>query len=241
MSDAAPVEILPPPRHLFLAELPRAAMMLGSFALSQGRLNAAPRGDGRPVLVLPGLGNTDNTTIVMRRWLKKIGYRSYGWELGRNRGARTIGSDGNRLEARLEAIYADAGAPVTLVGISLGGIMARMMAHRRSELVREVVTLSSPFAGPPTATNVWRAFQWLSGEKIDDPAVIANRAEAAAPLPVPSTAIWSASDGFVNGAICREADGGAGRSIEIESGHLGVHMHPDAMLAIAQALAGETN
>ncbi|MBA16142.1 MAG: alpha/beta hydrolase [Sphingomonas sp.] len=238
--SAAAAEVPPPPRRLFLAELPRAAVMLGSLALSQRRLNAVPRGDGRPVLVLPGLGNTDTTTIVMRRWLRRIGYRSYGWDLGRNRGARTIGSDAGMLEARLEAIYADAGEPVTLVGISLGGIMARLMAHRRSELVREVITLSAPFAGPPTATNVWRAYQWLSGERIDDPAVVANQAEAAAPLPVPSTAIWSASDGFVNGAICREAEGSACRSIEIESGHLGVHMHPEAMLAIARTLAGET-
>ncbi|QIG82031.1 alpha/beta hydrolase [Sphingosinithalassobacter tenebrarum] len=229
----------PPPRHLFLSELPRAAVTLGSLALSQERLRAAPRGDGRPVLVLPGLGNTDKTTAVLRRWLNRLGYRAYGWELGRNRGARTIGEDALLLEKRLEALFGETGEPVTLIGISLGGIMARLMAHRRTELVREVITVSSPFAGPPTATNVWRAFEWLTGEKIGDPAVAANREEAAAPLPVPSTAIWSRSDGFVNGAICREPDGSECRAIEIDGGHLGVHMHPEAMLAIARTLAGE--
>ncbi|MDQ9786271.1 alpha/beta fold hydrolase, partial [Serratia marcescens] len=76
----------------------------------------------------------------------------------------------------------ETGEKVTLIGVSLGGIMARMAAHRVPDLVREVITVSSPFAGSPRATNVWRAFEWLTGDRIDDPRVKAMAAEVARPL-----------------------------------------------------------
>ena len=118
--------------------------------------------------------------------------------------------------------------------------MARVAAHRHPELVREVITISSPFAGPPTCTNVWRPFEWLTGEKIDDPALNARLEEAAQPLPVPATAIWSHSDGLVNGLICREPEGSEGRAIEVSSSHLWVQMKPDVLRAVAQVLGGQS-
>lgn len=188
---------LPPPGKLaFLLELPRAVGSVLSLAGAQPALRSAPRGDGRPVLILPGLFNSDRSNFVMHRFLRKLGYRSFGWGLGRNLGVRAVGADAERLIARIEAVQARTGEKVTLIGVSLGGIMARIAAHRRPDLVREVITVSSPFAGPPTATNVWRAFELLTGERIGDESVLANAAEAAAPPEVPTTAIWSRSDGL---------------------------------------------
>jgi hypothetical protein len=114
--------------------------------------------------------------------------------------------------------------------------MSRIAAHRRPDLVRGVLTISSPFAGPPSATNVWRPFQLLTGEKITDPVVAKRLAEAAAPLPMPSAAIWSRSDGFVNGLICREGEGAACRAVEVRSGHLFVQMKPQVLRAVAAIL-----
>jgi hypothetical protein len=114
-------------------------------------------------------------------------------------------------------------------------MIARLVAHRRPDLVREVITISSPFAGSGKATNVWRFFEWFTGERLDDPAVAARSAEIAAPLPVPSTAIWSQSDGLVAGEICRDSHG---RSIEISSSHLGVQIRADVFLAVAGVLEG---
>jgi pimeloyl-ACP methyl ester carboxylesterase len=188
------------------------------------------------VLLLPGLINSDRSNFAMRGFLKRLGYRAYRWELGRNLGVRAIGAEGERLVARIEAIKAETGEKVTLVGVSLGGIMARVIAHRRPDLVREVITVSSPFAGPPTATNVWRQFEWLTGQRIDDPEVKAFGEEAAAPLPVPSTAIWSRTDGLVNGLICHDEHC---RAIEIDSSHMGVQLRPDVLLAVAEVLAGK--
>lgn len=226
---------VPPPGLALLAEAPRAAFGLGELAAHWPALRRLPRGDGRAVLVLPGLSNSDRSNLVMRAFLRRLGYRAYGWGLGRNLGVRSIGTEAERLIARIAAIHAETGEKVTLVGVSLGGIMARIAAHRRPDLVREVVTISSPFAGPPSATNVWRPFEWLTGERITDAAVAERLEEAVQPLPVPSTAIWSRSDGFVNGLICHTAEG---RAIEVRSSHLLVQMRAEVLRAIAEVLAG---
>ena len=227
--------IEPPSKLAFAVELPRAAWSVISLALYRDQLRAAPRGDGRPIMVLPGLVNSDLSNTVMRRFLNRLGYRAVGWGLGRNFGVRAVGPEAERLIAKVEKLHAETGAKVTLIGVSLGGIMARIVAHRRPDLVREVITVSSPFAGPPTATNVWMAFELLTGEKIGDEAVKARGAEAAAALDVPTTAIWSRSDGLVNGMICHDDQC---RSIEIQSSHMGVQLKPATLLAIAGVLAG---
>lgn len=223
----------PPAKSLLAAEVPRAAFTVATWWRHRDTLAAAPRGDGHAVMLLPGLFNTDRSMAVMRRFLGRIGYRAEPWGLGRNLGARSIGADGERLVSRVEELAREVG-PVTLVGVSLGGIMARLVAHRRPDLVRAVITVASPYAGSGKATNVWRVFEWLSGERLDDPAVIARSEAIAAPLPVPTTAIWSASDGLVSGAICRDD---AARAVEVRSSHLGVQIKPDVLIAVAQALA----
>lgn len=226
-------KLKPPPARLMWAEWPRGAVNAARLAGARRQLRAAPAGDGRPVLVLPGLFNSDRSNFALRGFLNRLGYRARPWTLGRNLGARTIGSEGERLFARVEAVAAETGELVTLIGVSLGGIMARLVAHRRPDLVREVITVSSPFAGDPRATNIWRAFEWLTGERLDDPRVAALREEIARPLPVPATAIWSASDGLVNGLACR-IEGEA--AIEVVSSHVGVQLNPDVLVTIAGLL-----
>ncbi|WP_394664570.1 esterase/lipase family protein [uncultured Sphingomonas sp.] len=226
--------VIPPPsKALWAAELPRALWMGATWWRHRTELAAAPRGDGRTVMVLPGLFNTDAATVLLRRYLAAKGYRVHGWGLGRNRGVRSVGAEGDRLIARIE-LLSDNG-PVTLIGISLGGIMARMAAQGRPDLVAGVVTISSPYAGPPRATNVWKAFERLTGESVDDPSVLARSATIAGPLPCPSAAIWSRSDGLVAGLICRDD---ATPSVEVRSSHLWVQHRPQVLAAVATILAG---
>lgn len=184
-------------------------------------------------MVLPGLVNTDKATVVLRRYLTGKGYRVHDWGLGRNLGIRSVGPDAGRLIARLEAL-ADNG-PATLIGISLGGIIARMVAQARPDLVAGVITIASPYAGPARATNVWRAFEHLTGERVDDPAVLARSAAIAGPLPCPAAAIWSRSDGLVAGTICRDDTTPA---VEVTSSHLWVQHRPQVLAAVATILAG---
>lgn len=230
------VAVIPPPsKALWAAELPRALWMGATWWRHRADLAATPRGDGRTVMVLPGLVNTDGATLILRRYLTAKGYDVHGWGLGRNLGIRSVGPDATRLIARLEPLAAR--GSVTLIGISLGGIIARMVAQRRPDLVAGVITIASPYAGPPRATNVWRVFERMTGERVDDPAVLARSAAIAGPLPCPSAAIWSRSDGLVAGIICRDD---AAPAIEVRSGHLWVQHRPQVLAAVATILAGWT-
>ncbi|OYZ14579.1 MAG: alpha/beta hydrolase [Sphingomonadales bacterium 28-64-96] len=205
--------IRPPSKLLWAAELPRAAWTVINLPRHKSLLRGEQTGDGRPVMLLPGLMQGERAFFPLQRFLRKRGYQAQSWGLGRNFGARTTGAQAEQLIERLEAIAATNG-PVTLIGVSLGGMIARLVAQRRPDLVREVITISSPFAGSGKATNVWRFFECL---------------------PVPSTAIWSQSDGLVAGQICRDNHG---RSIEISSSHLGVQIRADVFLAVVSVLEG---
>ena len=223
------------PSGLLMAmEVPRGAYGLATLLGARRMLAQGPRGDGRPVLLLPGLTNSDRSNVFLRRYLVSLGYRAEGWGLGRNLGTRAVGMEGERLLERIRELHDETGERVTLVGVSLGGIMARYAAHMLPDLVREVITISSPYAGHPHATNVWRAFEFLTGDRIDAPHIVAQSALVAQTLPVPTTAIWSRSDGFVNGAICHDD---ACRSVEVRSSHIGVQVRPEVLLAVAQVLA----
>lgn len=219
-------------------ELPRAAWALASLWPARAMLEAAPRGDGRPVMLLPGLVNGDRSMIIMRRYLERLGYRATGWQLGRNFGTRAVGPDGERLLERIAEIRAETGETVTLIGVSLGGIMARFAAHRRPDLVREVITVAAPYNGDPHATNVWRAFEWFTGDRLEDELTVARREEIARPLPVPATAIWSPSDGLVCGDLCHSDDEPGLRSIAVDASHAGVQVHPEVLRAVADVLGG---
>ncbi|MEO5867678.1 MAG: alpha/beta hydrolase [Sphingomonas sp.] len=228
-----------PSKLLWAAELPRGAWTMARVGFGGLGLADAPRGDGRPIMLLPGLFNSDRSNFLMRRYLRALGYFVRGWNLQRNLGMRTVGSEGERLFERIRALREERGAPVTLIGVSLGGMLARLAAHRMPDDVREVITVSSPFAGDPRATNVWRAFEWVTGDRIDDAMIKARTEEIARSLPVPATAIWSASDGLVAGAICHAPDDPNCRNIEVRSSHLGVQLNPQVLRVIAGVLAGE--
>lgn len=232
--DGDVVALTPPAWRYALTEVPRGAAGVLRLAREWRSMAEGARGRGEPVMVLPGLFNSDRSNVALRRHLTRMGYRVEGWGLGRNLGQRAIGGNGERLFARIETMAQRHGAPVALVGISLGGLMARIAAQRMPERVSRVVTISSPFSGPPDATRVWRAYQAVSGARIDDPAVRAWIEEAARPPPVPTTAIWSARDGLVGGPICRGEDCHA---VEVRSSHIWVQFDPDVLRAVIKALA----
>jgi pimeloyl-ACP methyl ester carboxylesterase len=186
MAHQATDSAKPPSAILALTELPRALAEFGSLPLAVPLLWSAPRGDGHPVLVLPGFSTTDRSTGVLRRYLTRLGYDAHAWELGRNLGPRAIGRQGEKLIARLEEVYAKTGRKVSLVGWSLGGVLARQLSRRRPDLVRQIITLGSPFAGDPRSTNVWRLYEMMSGQRMKDPDTRAQLHESFEAPPVPS-------------------------------------------------------
>ena len=241
--DVVAVDVLPPPPlGQFLIETPRAALALAGVPFGWRQAMAGvPRADGEAAMLLPGLFNSDRSMTIMARYLRELGHAPHGWGLGRNFGQRSIGADGQKLIERVEALVQATGRPVALVGVSMGGIMARLVAHRRPELVEQVVTVASPYAGPARSTRVWRLYEWISGESVDDPAVLALAEEVRRPLPVPATAIWSASDGLVNGLGCHVPDEPGCRAVEVVSSHYGVQTRLIVLRAVAEALMGNRN
>ncbi len=156
----------PPSRTLLLLE-GRAVQELGAFMLLRPWLAAAPRGDGHPVLVFPGLLASDLSTQPLRGFLKQHGYAVHGWKQGRNLGLRA-GVEADMLD-RIEELYERHGKrKLSLVGWSLGGIYARQLAKRVPDKVRSVISLGSPFTGSPKATNAWKVYEFASGQRVDD-------------------------------------------------------------------------
>ena len=235
--DRSAAEIKPPSALLAATELGRAVFELGTLPLAAPLLMTAPRGDGHPVLVLPGFVTTDLSTTVLRRFLAQLGYDAHAWDLGRNLGPRAIGQQGEKLIARLEAIHAQTGRKVSLVGWSLGGILARQLSRRRPDLVRQVISLGSPFAGDPRATNVWKAYEFITGQRLKDPDTRAQLRESELAPPVPSTAIFSKGDGVVAWQNCLEPDTATTDNIEVNGSHCGLGVNAAVLYAVADRLA----
>ena len=154
-----------PPRLLRDLEVARAMWEFGAYCASRPMERFAPRGDGHGVLVLPGFLATDGSTRPLRAFLRRLGYDARPWLLGRNVGPTDAVVDG--LPRRLSDLHTSSGRRVSLVGVSLGGIFARDLARTHTELVRQVITLASPFRLPvrysgPELTHagpLYRAFR----------------------------------------------------------------------------------
>jgi hypothetical protein len=227
-----------PSLFLMLSELPRALFEFGSLPLASAPLlAAAPSGDGHPVLVLPGFATSDVSTKPLRRFLKAKGYDVRAWTLGRNLGPLAIGRDGEKLRAVLEAIYAETGRKVSLVGWSLGGLMSKTLASQHPDLIRQIITLGSPLAGSPKSTAVWRLYEGMTGDRVDDEVALKHFHEAQQPPKVPSTAIYSKNDGIVPWQNCTMAPHALSDNIEVRGSHCGLGVNAVVMYAIADRLA----
>jgi pimeloyl-ACP methyl ester carboxylesterase len=197
-------------------------------------LMAAPRGDGHPVLTLPGFLAGDLSMAPMRRYLKELGYATYAWKMGRNIGG--VSRMRSSLRDRLAEIHAATGRKASIVGWSLGGVYARDLALQAPDMVRDVVTLGSPFAGDVRATNATRLYEALSREPIEDNSEL--RKAIAGDMPVPTTSIFSRSDGVVNWRTCLLRPSDTSENIEVHlASHVGLGVNAAALWAIADRLA----
>jgi pimeloyl-ACP methyl ester carboxylesterase len=224
--------MLPNPKMLLLEA--RVVPELAAFLLAQPLLRRAPRGDGHPVMVLPGLAASDLETAPLRLFLRRLGYDAHGWGLGRNEGPTDRVLDG--LDRRLADLSTKKGRKVSLVGWSLGGILARLLASSHAHHVRQVITLAAPFrpleAGEEFVTRVpdEQATRWRQIEA-------AARAGGIDKPPVPSTAIWSRSDGVVGSEVARQDPEPRHENVEVASTHFGIVFNLGALVVVADRLA----
>ena len=224
---------LPPPSLGLLALEFRAPLEFGAVLPAWPALQRAAPGDGHSILVFPGLSASDATTYPLRGYLGTLGYVTEGWSQGFNFGPRAGVLE--TAKRGLAAAFERSGRKVSLIGWSLGGVYARELAKGMPQAVRCVITLGTPFAGPPKSTNAWRIYELTSGRNID------REHEAydlpAAP-PVPTTSVYSRSDGIVawQGSI-QDPDHPQTENIEVVASHIGLGLNPSAWWAVADRLA----
>jgi pimeloyl-ACP methyl ester carboxylesterase len=220
------------PSALLLALEGRAFFEWAACVATWPLLAQAARGDGHPVLVLPGLAASDSSTWPLRKFLEGRGYAVYPWEQGLNCGPR----EGvvRKVLAQMRSIQREHGRKLSLVGWSLGGAMAHALAVREPQRVRSVITLGSPLGGDPKASNAWRLFEFVSGLHADDPRL---RALMGRRPRVPSTSILSKSDGIVAWPMSLLPPTGQSENITVRASHFGIGVNPAVLWAIADRLA----
>src|ERR1700694_1285868 len=128
------------------------------------------------------------------------------------------------------------GRKISLIGWSLGGVYARQLAKMMPDRVRSVITLGSPFAGNPKATHAWRVYEIASGRRADEQPDRFGGSLSTTP-PVPTTAIFSRTDGICAWQGCIEKPSARSENIEVESSHCGMGHHPAVVYAVADRLA----
>lgn len=195
-------------------------------------LAQAIAGDGRSILLIPGLLASEQRMEPLRAVLNAAGYDAHGWGLGRNFGPRLDTLE--QIDRCVDTIRQDNGQPVTLVGWSLGGLFAREYAKYATAKVGGVITMGTPFSGDPRANHAWRLYQLISGTPVDQPPFPCNRT---AKPPVPTIALWSRRDGVILPECARGRNGERDQAIEVDCTHMGFAAAPEGIAAVGRALA----
>lgn len=190
------------------------------------------RGQGQRVLVFPGFGAGDFSTLLLRQYLGYLGYNSAGWQQGINTGDVMAMIKNLTNAARDEAERYQ--APIILIGWSLGGYLAREVARELPDHISQVVTMGSPIIGGPKYTRVASLFEGtgMSLDRIEQ--AIEWRDQI--PLRLPVTNIYSKNDGVVAWEACIDHKSPAVEHFEVRSSHIGLGISADVFRIIARQL-----
>jgi pimeloyl-ACP methyl ester carboxylesterase len=259
--SAPPDPVLQAPAHALAWRESRALLDMGRMAwpllLPAGAARAKRR---RHIIVMPGFGADDRATWPLRRYLSKLGHHAEGWGLGLNRAGVDIPhtqddlspgwaiervadyrNEGSvpmlcdRMVQRARERHAALGAPLTLIGWSLGGVVAREVARDLPEMVEEVITLGTPVQGGPKYTRAAPFFRgrgmdldWIERE--------VHKRDRSRPLTAPVTVIASPSDAVVGHAATRDHHSHNVRHLDVDAAHLGLVFNPTVWRMIADTL-----
>lgn len=209
-----------PSLALLGAEPFRAAM---EFARHQLAKPVAPiPGDGHAVVIFPGLGANGSSVATMREHCRALGYQAFDWGQGFNTGPEgDLDTWLEALQCKVNDLLAGHDKPATLIGWSLGGIYARELGKLMAPRLRQVITIGTPFNADADHTHVGWLFRLLSGHSSTmDPAL---RQRLRTPPPVPTTSIYSRSDGVVAWQTCRhDRPSSRVQDIEVDGSHIGM-------------------
>ncbi|MDA0819914.1 MAG: alpha/beta fold hydrolase [Proteobacteria bacterium] len=211
----------------------RSVLEYLSFLFWRASLADLEPGRPHPVLVIPGFLASDRSTEPMRGLLQDMGYEAHGWGLGHN-----IRVDARRIEQLAEVlvrIFEEKGEPVSIIGWSLGGVFARELARAMPDKVRMVISLGSPINEDPRYSNVSPLFEAINGS-VDDLRRDAIPGHNRTPPPVPSTSVYTKSDGVVHWRGSLQHEGPEAENVEVWASHTGLGFNPSVMVLIANRL-----
>jgi hypothetical protein len=194
-----------------------------------------PEGDGHPVIIFPGLASDTRSLLPLRNCCESLGYAVYDWEQGFNTGPQgDIDAWLENLAGHVSGVASLHARRVSLVGWSLGGIYAREIAKMRSPLVRQVVTLGTPFGSSGTETNVGWLYKWVNGSEPMVDEHLARRLRTTPP--VPTTSIYSRTDGVVAWQTCLLDGSCESENVEVDGSHIGLPWNPQVLRIVADRL-----
>lgn len=227
---------------------PRAVFEWQSFYVLKPLLKRLSKGDGHPVIVYPGFGSSDRATKPLRNLLSDLGYEVHGWGLGSN--VLFDHHIEDEMIAQVRDLAEKSKCKVSLIGWSLGGLFAREVAKACSDQVRCVISMGTPISSNTKHSNASSLFQALNGAPtgIDR----ARQMSLSKPPPVPTTSIYSKTDGIVawEGSVQKDAEGSVQKNaegsvqkclpltenIEVPASHLGIGVNPLVMVVLADRL-----
>jgi dienelactone hydrolase len=228
---ATPERLTPPTRRA-LGDEWRSALQLPRLIARSPGLALAPRGDGGPVVLVPGWRAPEASMAPLRSYLRFLGHDAHHWGLGTNHG--NPARDGARLARRVRELAAEHGRPVALVGWSLGGTVSRECARDVPEVVRHVVTYGTPAVGGPSYTIAASGYGRSTAEGI---ARRVEELDRERPITVPLTVIFTRRDRIVSWGACIDRTSPQARHVEVRSTHLSLGIDPDVWITVARALA----
>jgi pimeloyl-ACP methyl ester carboxylesterase len=215
----------------------RWMMEMASHYASRRWLRKLPKGDGHTVIVFPGFMTSEVSTRQMRSLLKHLGYDVRDWGMGRN--VRFNAEVEEAMRAMVAKTAKEVGAKVSLVGWSLGGVFAREIARAMPENVRSVITLGSPITGARHAALARPIFELLNGRP--DPDLEARIDDMHVAPPVPTTVVYSKTDGIVHWHGALQEEGDQAENIRVPASHLGMGSNPLVMNILADRLSQPTD
>ncbi len=236
-SDTLSVES--PSLALLSTEPWRAAFEFLSHKFS--RQTEAASGDGHPVVFFPGLGTDGMALSPLREHCQSLGYTAIDWGRGYNTGPQGDVDEWLRELAQHTAdLLAGFEQSASFVGWSLGGVYARELAKLMPPRVRQVITIGTPFNGLGDHTNIGWLYRLLNGATPNIDPTFSERLRTAPPMP--TTSIFSRSDGIVAWQTCRHDkhvgdDASHVQDVEVNGSHIGMGWNPAVLRVVANRLA----
>lgn len=209
-----------------------------------------PKGRGEPVVLVPGFLGDDRYLTELHLWLRRIGYRPYFSGIGRNVDCPELLTQ--RLVLTVRQAHQDTKLPVSIIGHSLGGMLARAAAHREGPLVRQVITMGSPFRGVRAHPLVLSAANFVRSNIVLERArrrqvtnhcftpqcsceFVSTLRDEEPPDDFARHAIYSKLDGVVDWRVCMEEE--PDLNTEVTATHVGMAFNPDVYRTLAGLLA----